>query len=315
MAIVRDTFTAGSNGNTLATTNTDADFVSLTGGTGVISTAQAFSATRSALLTGTVTSGSLYLQRTIASTTTIGSDMYMYWTALPSAEVAIWWSGTGTTRSVTLNVSATGQLVIRDAGGAGGAAQWTSTATMTTGTWYRVSVYATQHASTGTVRAAFYSGTSSTALADSTLLTGKNTGAAAYNTLRWGNKGSTSTATSTVYIDDYAYDTAATGLLPPDVSSAAPVLPPDPQNTSPFVFIDLSATTFDTGPITFSASPSTGVIVRSDGLLLPVNPDGSVTSYTITATDGSGLTDSMVYNASLPADVIETVIWSGSAWV
>lgn len=314
MAVVRDKFTAGNDGNTLSTANSDADSVVATGGTNVIDVDEVYSISRSVLSTATSTSGGVYWTRTINSTTTLGADMYIRFTSLPSGECTIILYMSGSTQCIRLNLTSTGQLRIRDAAAGGGANIWTSTATMSTGTWYRISVFATQHASTGTVRAAFYTGGGTTPLDDSTLLTGRNTGVGAYGQIRWGTKASTSTTSYTANIDDYAYDEAASGLLP--VEAVSPVLPSDPQTVSYYVFLDLSATTFGTGPVEFSATPSTNVVDTPTGLYLPVNADGSVTSYTVTATDtGAGnATDDMPFSAQLPTDIIESMIWDGSAW-
>ncbi len=320
MAVVRDKFEAGNDGNVLSASNSDVDFTVVTGGTLNIDTAIAFSGTRAVLSIANSTSGGSYWVRNITSATTLGADMYIRWQTLPSAEITIMvYMTSASAQAIRLNVTSTGQLRLHDAAAGGGATLWTSTATMTTNTWYRISLFATQNATTGTVRAAYFVGTSGTAADDSTLLTGRNTGSGPYVAVRWGIKSSTSTATATAHIDDYAYDPAATDLLP--VEATSPVLPNPPYTTAHYVYLDLTGTTYGVGPIEFSATPSSvngfPVIDMATGLLLPVNSDGSITAYTVTATDtGAGnSTDDMPFNAQLPADVIESVIWSGSAWV
>jgi hypothetical protein len=316
MAAIRDKFTAGNDGNALSASNSDADTVVVTGGTLAIDTAVVYSPTRSVLATATSTSGGAYWTRNINATSALATDMYIRYTTLPSAEMAVTHYMSTTTQSVRLNILDTGQVRLRDGAAGGGANIWTSTASMTTGTWYRISMYATQNATTGTVRVAFYAGGSGTALDDSTLLTGRNTGASPYTAVRWGVKTSTGTTTAVANIDDYAYDDAATGLLP--VESVDPVIQQPPYLTQYYVFVDLSGSTAGTGPIEYSAIPSAGVLDDADGLYLPVNADGSATNYTLTATDTGAAgspTDSIPYTAQLPADIIETVKWSGSAWV
>jgi hypothetical protein len=91
---------------------------------------------------------------------------------------------------------------------------WTSTAALALNTWYRVSLFATQNATTGTVRTTLYTGNAVSTTDDSTLLTAQNTGSTAYDSFRIGTKTSTSTATVTAYIDYYGYDPAATDVLP-----------------------------------------------------------------------------------------------------
>ncbi len=311
MAAVRDKFTAGNDGNALSAANSDADTVVVTGGTVNIDTAIVWSASRSVLGTSTSTSGGAYWTRNITPTSALSTDFYIRWVTLPSADIAIMVWMMGTTQAMRLNVTPTGQLRLRDAGTSGGASIYLSTATMATGTWYRVVLYATQNATTGTTRVAFYNASTKALIEDSTLLTGRNTGASPYDSARWGIKATTSTSTATANIDDYAFDVSATGLMP--FESTNPILPSNPQTYSYYEFLDLSATVFTTGPLVFSAVPSTGVVATSTGLYLPVAADGSATNYTIIA-DDNGAQDSMPFTAQLPADIIETVRWSGSAW-
>jgi len=317
MAAIRDKFTAGNDGNALSAANSDVDTVIVTGGSLAIDVGVVYSPTRSVLATATSTSGGAYWTRTVTTTSTLAADFYIYWVTLPSAEMSCTHYMSTTTQSVRLNVTGSnetpGKLRLRDGQAGGGANIWTSTAAMTTGVWYRVSLFATQHASTGTARAAFYTGAGTTAVDDSTLLTGRNTGPTPYTQVRWGIKTSTGTATGQANIDDYAFDDAATGLIP--VESVDPILPTSPPSSF-FVFVDLSATTFGTGPMAYSAVPATNTLPASTGIYLPVQADGSATNYTITGTDtGSSAFDSIPFTAQLPADIIETVKWSGAAWV
>lgn len=219
MAVTRWGFELGANNDALGSTNANADSIVSTGGTAVISTTQKFENTRSALMTGTSTSGGVYLQKGITTTAQLAIDAFIYVTALPSAETSFLWMGSGTTRECSVSIGTTGALIIRDGSSSGGVALWTSTATMAVNTWYRVSLFATQNASTGTVRATLYTGNAASTTDDSTLLTAQNTGSANYDTIRIGVKASTSTNTVTAYIDYYGYDPAATDVLAPALQS------------------------------------------------------------------------------------------------
>lgn len=220
--VVREKFTTGADGDAITAGNTNATSVVLTGGTAVIDEDVVYSATRSVLGDSTSTSGGVYWALSIPQTDVFASDMYVYLNALPNAEQAvISWLNAGT-RMLSLNITTTGQIRIRDAGGGGGTNIYTSTATMSTGVWYRVSMYGTQHASTGTVRAAFFASNTSTALDDSTLLTGRNTGASPYNSIRWGVKAGTGTTTMNANLDDYAYDRGASDLIAPEPFTVSP---------------------------------------------------------------------------------------------
>ncbi len=216
-SVVRQTITSGADNDTATAGNTGATSVVATGGTAVIDTGVVYSPTRSVLMDGTSTSGGVYLQVSIPQSEVLAADIYVYWNALPSAVEPAnlgWYNGA--TRGLSVGTTDTGAIRLRDAAGGGGTNIWTSTATMTTGQWYRISLYATQHASTGTARAALFPANSATPLDDSTLLTGKNTGASPYNSLRFGLKGGTGTQTLNGNMDDYAYDRGASDLIPPE---------------------------------------------------------------------------------------------------
>lgn len=212
MAVTRWGFESGSDLDTLNGTNGGCDSVVNTGGTSIISTAQAAHGTRSALMTATSTSGAEYLQQSLTATDDLAVDVYIYITAMPSADVGLIWYGDGALQRVTLELLTTGAIRIRDDAFAN---QWTSGTTLSLNTWYRVSLFAHRDPSAGTVRAAYYAMDSTTAIADSGLLTGKNTGSTSYTGLRIGPKVSTGTTTMTAHFDDWGYDPVATGLNPP----------------------------------------------------------------------------------------------------
>ncbi|MGB4762256.1 MAG: hypothetical protein WBP12_02760 [Candidatus Saccharimonas sp.] len=318
MSVERWGFESGSNGNAIDATNTNSDAVLITGGTAVISTAQSAHGTRSALMTGTATSGALYLSKDVTATTTLGLDAYVYVTTAPDAETTFLWLGAGSTRQVSLAMANTRQIRIRDGGGAGGTSLWTSTTAVPLNTWVRISIVASQGASTGTVRAAFYTGDSTTATEDSTLLTGRNTGASAYSRVRVGFKTSTGTNQGVTYFDDWAYDVEAVALLPP-YGAAAPTLATPTVNYA-MAYISMSGTTFPVGPGVYSATPSSGVLVTANGVVVPRDPNGNVLTYAVTATDtGTGSSASVNVDVEGVSPFVrghsDSVVWNGSDWV
>lgn len=319
MSVERWGFESGNNGDALNAANSGSDTVLNTGGTAVISTVQAMHGTCSALFTSTSTSGVLYCAKTISTTTRLGLDAYIYFTALPgSTEAVILWIGAGATRQVSLCVASTGALRIRDGGGGGGTNIWTSSSTIPLNTWVRISMVSEQDASAGQIRAAYYTGDSTTPVADSGLLTARNTGSTPYSTVRIGGKTSTGTITSTFYLDDWGYDTTAAALLPPSGATAPVLVTPTVANN--LAFINMTGTTFAVGPGAYAAMPSTGTIPVSSGILVPRPTDVDSATYTITATDtATGAA------ASTEVEVIgisnyvrghsESVVWDGSVWV
>lgn len=319
MSVERWGFESGNNGDALGAVNSNSDTVLATGGTAVISTSQAMHGTRSALFTATTTSGVLYFSKAISSTTRLGLDTYVYITALPaSTEAAILWVGAGSSRQISLCLVSTGALRIRDAAGGGGANIWTSSTTIALNTWTRISLVAEQDAAAGTIRAAYYAGDSTTTIADSGLLTARNTGATPYSSIRVGGKASTGTLASTFYLDDWGYDPAAVALLPP--AGATPPTLGTPTVTYDLAFINMAGTTFPVGPGVYSATPSTGVIPVSNGVLVPRPTNVESVTYTITATDtASGASASTEVAVTGTADFArghsESVVWNGTGWI
>ncbi|MGB4759576.1 MAG: hypothetical protein WBP26_05990 [Candidatus Saccharimonadales bacterium] len=318
MSVQRWNFESGNNGDTVNATNGGADSIQNTGGTATISTAQAAHGTRSALFTATATSGTLYLSKAVTATTNLGLDAYIYVTATPDAEATLLWLGAGSTRQVSLAMTTSRQIRIRDAGGAGGTSLWVSTATIPLNTWVRISIVASQSSTTGTVRAAFYTGDSTTATEDSTLLTGRNTGANPYSNVRVGLKTSTGTVQCTAYLDDWAYDIEAVALLPP--YGATPPTLGTPSVSYDMAYIDMSGTTFTIGPGIFSATPSSGTHAASGGVIVPRDPDGDTITYVITATDSNtGASANVNVNVDGVTPFIrgqsESVVWNGTDWI
>lgn len=206
-------YEAGVNGDALTSGNTGADSIVTTGGTAVISTAQAMHGTRSALYTATSTSGGLYQQEAIVGTDAIAVRLYVRFSAYPSTDTGMIWLGNGTSQLSHVEVTSTGAVRLRDDANA---AQWisggptTSAGVMSLNTWYRIELILTRDPSAGTFHLRVYPGDGTTPVTnmDSGARTAVNTGAAQITTLRIGAKTSTGATTSTVYLDDWDYDPA-----------------------------------------------------------------------------------------------------------
>jgi len=219
MTLTRWGFESGTNGDNLTGANSGSDFPVVTGGTATISTAQAAHGTRSALMTATSTSGGCYFSKAITATDTLAVDAYVRLVAYPSGDLGLIWFGDGTLQRLNIELTTTGAIRIRDDAIAN---IWTSPTAMALNTWYRVSLFATRSATVGTVRAAYFALDSTTPIADSGLLTGRNTGATSYSTVRVGIKPSTAVITGQGYFDDWGYDPAATDLNPPVGTNVPP---------------------------------------------------------------------------------------------
>lgn len=325
MAITVLDFESGANGDSITSNPGNSGFTShvTTGGTLQISTGGTPpSGTRCMLSTGTSANGGVYGSKAITATATLAYDFDFKIDTLPSAEAYFFWVGhtSISTRAFAIAMATDGKIRVRDSANA---AKWagaatTSTTTLATNTWYRISVFATQNATTGSFRVVIYAANGTTVIEDTTLQSNINTGSANFDGFRAGIKTSTGTGTGAFRYDRIRYDETASAILA--APTAVPPVLPGSWTNQYYEYLDLSATTSDVGPIVFSASPSTNVVGDGeDGIFLPVNDDGTVTAYTITVTDtGNGATDTMSYDASLQgvgSDIIETVVWDGSVWV
>lgn len=309
MAFTRLGFESGANGDPASPTNTGFDSIVNSGGTFTISTAWAQVGTRSVKGVATSASGGVYGQKTIPATTALYVEGWLNLTGSPSAEVPLIVYATGATRQVSVALTTARELRMRDAAAAGGANQFTTSAVPLAPV--KVCFFATQNATTGTFRLA-WSGTApySTFDSDSTTLTGKNTGAAAYDTIRVGAKATASSITlDSAPWDQFGWEPDGTGfpVTPPTMSTM--------QTLTAYQFLNLTGTTVAVGPVAYTASPSTGVVATATGLFLPAPATGT-TTYTVTATDtgnGATTTISKDVTAALGGGV-KTRVWSGTTW-
>ncbi len=173
--------------------------------------------------------------------------VYVYLTALPTAEQVFIWLSATTTVQASLGILSSGKLVQRASGTAGTGNS--GTAIMPINQWVRFEFSGTVGTS-GTMQSAMYSADSTTAL-ESLSTTGQNTGTAAIANARFGNV-STNTTSSTYWLSaPAAGDDSTTFFGPQSAASNTP-----PSITGPSVV----NTTATTASVTFSATDSGGSV-------------------------------------------------------
>lgn len=163
------------------------------------------------------------IARWAISGTTIAARLYI-WATTPTTndQGIVRVSHVTDTTAMTIYLNSAGALRVSDKSSTN---IWTGPAAMPTGQWVRVELLAAQGATTtsGTVRVAYYLGDSTTPIADSGVLTGRNLGGnlGAFTQIRLGKTGTT--AGPLFYFDDLAVDTGtdATALIGPPATEVA----------------------------------------------------------------------------------------------
>lgn len=305
MAITWQDFESGSNGDALSPANSGSVFVVSTGGTQVISTTTPPQGTRCARMTATASSGGVYLGRSGLSTSAFARTFALRVITDISADMAIWWLGTGS-REMSIELTPTRTLKLKDAAGT---VIWTSSA-IPLNTWVRVGVYVTQNATTGTVVASWWTGAFGSGTPDSTSgnLTGRNTGSAAYTDERLGVKCTTNTITGVIDIDVAGWDPAATAM-------------PGPYG-SPIVTLGSNKGTLYPGEaatLTGTASSPAGTIVSTSFSTTLGTLSGSGLTRTLTAppslTDQTAtVTFTATDDSARVTTITTTVAMKASAW-
>jgi hypothetical protein len=171
-----------------------------------------FGVTRSVRLVPSATSGANYASKTITATAT-ASVVGVFNLPSPTASAgnSLLWVGTaGSTRAFAVGQDNTGKMALQNAAGT---VIYTSTANIPSTGLVRFAVYGT---SAGTIRAAMFSGTSTTPISggDSGVLTGQSIGGANFNTVRWG-KAATGTYAQVYNMGYCGWDTTAAFIDPP----------------------------------------------------------------------------------------------------
>lgn len=287
MAITLLTAKSGVDGATLtsgAGGNSDFDSVIVTGttpGTATVRLNWPTTGQRGARFAGTGNSGNLYGQEALSASDTVKLEIPFRHEAAPTAEANAIWMGNGATRQLLIGVATTGNLRVRDAAAAA-VSGGLMTAAIPTATSNHVILLFVNRA-TGVVKVQLWLRGGASPVTNGTLsLTGVSLGSLNFTSLRLGSKASTSTTAYDATYGEVIIDTAATDIGLPSW------LGPPVMDTTPtpsfYEFVDLSGTTVTTGPVAYTASPSTGVVGTSTGIFLPASTTVDI-DYTITATD------------------------------
>lgn len=233
MTTLSNTFEGGTNGATITPANSGGasgnafDSVVIgTGGTCIYDNTHIHSGTLENEQTLGVTAGQVYLAWTtsLASPTELFSRMYLYITANPAATSAkiLYLTGAAT---CLLALTATGKVVLLNAASATVA---TSTNSITLNAWNRLEFHCLQNATTGTIQARLFLGSSVDSATPTESLDGgaTNTGSSAYSAIRLGQANNASSVT--YWIGDAAISTTAwvgpalnTYLVPVSASSTS----------------------------------------------------------------------------------------------
>lgn len=211
MAVIRWNFLSGSDGDPLTPALGGADNSSLGGGTAVISNAQSLAGLSSLSARFTITSGgNFWVAKEGLSATQFACDVYVYIATPVGGSVYILWTGaSSSSRSVGVSLGPS-RLSLT----AGTGQNWYGGLNaVPANTWIRVSLWG--NCATGETRVAWYLGHDTTPQEDSGILTGFNL-QAGIDRIRYGGKAASSGVdTGDLYFGSWAYDTAATDLLPP----------------------------------------------------------------------------------------------------
>lgn len=293
MAVVDFFPETGANGDTIGATSAGLSNVSpFSGGTGVISTEQAYNGTRSFKFTANSTSGAAYVYQNLAGNTNIAIRFAIYITANPSASISFIRYTVGAAGPVQIQVTSAGLVrIMKD----DFTAAWTSSSSVPLNTWLWFSVYAVQgDAGSGQAAVQVIRLSDDTVVMNSGTVSGIGTGTAPYDGFRIGSKASTGTQTwGAVYFDYGRYDDAATGLLLPVQDSGPTLSVSRPAGN----IVDLRNSTAGTGTLSYPtpvrvSGPVLTVTSLAAGLWLFGQDDTLTSVYTVSCQQTGGLSDS-----------------------
>lgn len=190
-------------------------------------TARAAHGTVSCRIDAPAASSQNYFRKTVGSSTSLGTRMYVYLTAaVATAEVALplMAQGVGSGNSLIMRITATNQLRVLDSAGT----IWTAAATFPLNQWVRLEMWGRPNATTaaaGHADCAYFIGDSTTPI-ETFSTAAANLGTANLTDFRVGKVNAGSYAT-TFWMDDIYADDAATGLPGPVAVVAATTVRPN----------------------------------------------------------------------------------------
>lgn len=228
MALFKNSFETGiANGTQLTTTNSDDNgagqiFSGVTGTNHTFDTSIFMHGTRSMKTTNTGTANTYYEWVGLTGQNTLFAlRQYFYISALPTTadEVLCYIRGaSGGTTGVSPILLRTNGTIRAQSDAAGGTAIFTTVATFSATTWYRLEVYGQANTTTtGELHLRVYAGDSVTPITNASLdSTTANLGASTIiGSIRWG-RGATLGQTNNVYRDDVAFQTASMTPIGPE---------------------------------------------------------------------------------------------------
>lgn len=297
MTTKTNTAEGGTNGTTVTAGNSgggSGDAVTALPGTTppIFTTAQQVSGGLSYAFQAATAATSIW-QWTGFSGTDFGARLSIRITANPTGTTEIVQLRSASAAAMRILLTTTGKVQVNNAANAN---VFVSTGSLSVNTWYDIALRAMAGTGTadGHLQMAFYLSTTPTTVIETYSVTTGNAGTATLVDARFG-KLSASTWPDTFWIDSITANDTAAGALPAAVviATTAPnlisTLAPDMA-----VIDSRNSTAGSAGSLTYTISPSIGVIEPLDGLfIIPRNPDSAV-EYTITVTESpSGLTDSL----------------------
>jgi hypothetical protein len=299
MALVQETFEGGSDGVTVALSNTN--FYAITPNI-VFDNAEKAHGSLSALFDPTTGTGRYCRYNLPAGTTSVAASCYVRLGSLSAADerLMLLTDASGTTIAYIV-ANPAGKLRF---GNTGSSATWTATNTYPINTWLRLEFYIVCGSTTsnGTAKVGIYLGDSTSPIETVFLATNLNIGGggATIGQIRFGK--TSGTLTTNAWFDDCRYDTAATDLLgpvaniPPTVSltgnqdvSASAAVTIAVSATDPDGTIATYAATVDTANST-NTPTLTGASTASVSFTAPAAPNLITISETVTDSGGATAT-------------------------
>jgi hypothetical protein len=307
MTLRKFTFEGGTNGANIATTgaatgDTNWGLVNKgTGSTAVYSSTSPMHGSLCGLLTPGSGAACELRWNDWTTATSLTASWYVNWSSAPADNEEFFRVAYGSGSRVLSGIlAASSKISLQNAAAT---IFWTSTAGLSSATWYRFEAYAKYGASTTTGEAefAYYLGDSATPVQAMTRVTNQNMGTAAITGLYIGKTAGAGTSTAPFSLDSVqANDNGTTFIGPYTVTNAAPVVTAGGTQTVvsgtsvtfAFSATDNVSVTSLTGAVTGPATPTlTGTATGTGTASASYAPTATFTTpgqYTVTATASDG---------------------------
>lgn len=293
--------------------------VTVSNGTVVYSADTSAHGTRSVRLSMTsgATSTALSVGLGAINTTSVATRCYLNFGDYPTAAARIVSIRSSTVDMGGINFNANGTITVTDNGGSYLNTSSATTQALQLNTWYRVELARIIDAAAGQYKAAVYSLDSTSALYSYTSASTMNSGTSNAVEVRVGKVTSPGTIGSPWYVDDFGVSDGTSTFLGPYVPSG-----PTIATTIHGGYAKLDATgstAIAGGALTYSISPSTGVIQPTTGIFyIPQASGPSVYTLTVSESGGGTSTRSVTIPASTAAASSQTTVMTqrfiGGAW-